>query len=103
MSLFQDKIKFCTARSTVIVRSADIEKAVKDGVVGVGQLFRFYNILPNFKLIDAGRSPGGFWRLYELNSDMVRCSIREEFRADTFELHKKPSMRTTGRAWLQAL
>ena len=29
----------------------------------------------------------------------VRCSIREEFRADTFELHKHPNMRETGRSW----
>lgn len=28
---------------------------------------------------------------------MVRCSIREEFRADTFELHKQPFMRTAGK------
>ena len=50
----------------------------------------------------ATRSPGGFWRLYELNSDMVRCSIREEFRADTFELHMQPTMRVSGKSWLQS-
>ena len=46
--------------------------------VGVGQLFRFYDILPEFKLVDAGRNPGSFWRLYELNSDKV------PLRAQTF-------------------
>ena len=77
------------------------EQAIKEGVVGVGQLFRHYDVLPKFKLVDAGRSPGGFWRLYELEATMVRCQIRENFRADTFELHKQPFMRTAGKAWLQ--
>jgi len=94
--------RFCTARSTIIIRSPEVEKAVEDGVVGVGQLFRHYDILPQFKLLDAGRTPSGFWRLYELSSDVIRCSIREEFRADTFELHKQPFMRTSGKAWLES-
>ena len=90
---------FCTAKSTIIVRSEEVEKALEADKVGVGQLFRFYDILPKFSLLEAGRTPDGFWRYYQLNSDIVRCSIREEFRADTFELHKIPSMRDSGRSW----
>jgi hypothetical protein len=61
---------FVTARSTIIVCSKEVEEALQAGVVGVGQLFRFYDILPKFKLLDAGRTPDGFWRFYQLNSDM---------------------------------
>ena len=39
----------------MIVRSPAAAKAIKDGAVGVGQLFRHYNVLPEFKLLDAGR------------------------------------------------
>ena len=42
-------VRFCTARSTIIVRSPEIDAAIKDGSVGVGQLFRHYNILPKFR------------------------------------------------------
>ncbi len=80
------------------MRSKEVEKALEAEKVGVGQLFRFYNILPKFSLLEAGRTPDGFWRYYQLDSDVVLCSIREEFRADTFELHKIPSMRDSGRA-----
>ena len=71
------------------MRSKEVEKALEAEKVGVGQLFRFYNILPKFSLLEAGRTPDGFWRYYQLDSDVVLCSIREEFRADTFELRKR--------------
>mmetsp|Transcript_6386 Transcript_6386/g.14720 ORF Transcript_6386/g.14720 Transcript_6386/m.14720 type:complete len:231 (+) Transcript_6386:46-738(+) len=95
-------VRFATARSTVVVRDPEVEAAIDSGMVGVGQLFRFYDILPKFRLIDAGRNPGSFWRQYELSSEKIRCSIREEFRADTFELHKSETMRTAGKSWLQS-
>lgn len=47
---------FCVARSTVTVYSDEIEEAVQSGQVGVGQLFRRYNLLPEFRLLDAGRT-----------------------------------------------
>ena len=47
---------FCVARSTVTVFSDDVEAAVQSGQVGGGQLFRRYNLLPEFRLLDAGRS-----------------------------------------------
>ena len=91
-------IRFCRAHSTVYVRSDKIKSAISSGSVGVGQLFRFYNVLPAFRLVDAGRDipKGTFWRTYELNSDLVSCRIHEIFLAETFELHLSPTMRSTG-------
>lgn len=91
----QGRFVFCVAKSTIEVLSDELDAAIKSGTVGVGQLFRHYNILPDFRLLDAGRNQDGFWRLYELNSALVRCRIHETFRLDTFELHKPTSMRTS--------
>ena len=79
-------VVFCVAHSTVVVVSDEIEAALQSGSVGIGQLFRTYNILPQFCLLDAGRTSAGFWRTYELTSDLVRCHITERFRSDTFDL-----------------
>ena len=62
--------------------------------LAIGQLFRHYNVLPCFTLLNAGRNSEGFWRLYDLDSKIARCNIREEFRGDTFELHLPASMRS---------
>lgn len=82
----EERRVFCEARSRISIRSPEIEESVRRGTVGVGQLFRFYNILPEFRLVDAGRTQEGFWREYELSSSLIDCVIRENFRKDTFEL-----------------
>lgn len=80
-------------------------EAVKNGSVGIGQLFRSLDILPNFELLNAGHrtrpSPvfesngsgsdggvggGGLWRAYDLRSRHVSCRIHEEFPPDLFDL-----------------
>ena len=53
-------VVFCVAHSTVMVVSDEIEAALQSGSVGIGQLFRTYNILPQFRLLDAGRTSAGF-------------------------------------------
>lgn len=42
----------------------------------------------------------GFWREYELNSELVNCRIRENFRADTFDLGAETLMGEESCAWL---
>ncbi|KAJ1729611.1 hypothetical protein LPJ61_003437 [Coemansia biformis] len=71
----------CSAQSTVDLltqKAADL--VVKEGV-GIGQLFRYMNVLPMFLLLEAHLSDvdGSFSRLYELRSQDVACVITEEF------------------------
>ena len=84
----QQPTRFCRATSTIIVRSDSIKRAISSGVVGVGQLFTRYRILPEFRLLDAGRddSEGGFYRLYELRSNRpeIKCIIKEVFAPEMF-------------------
>jgi hypothetical protein len=71
--------------------------------VGIGQLFRHLDTLPQFTLMNAGRgycdssietdssrnsdeTAKGIWRLYELNSKDFSCRIKEEFVDNLFEL-----------------
>jgi hypothetical protein len=72
--------------------------------VGIGQLFRHLDTLPQFTLLNAGRgycnssidtdndivnsddTTKGIWRLYELNSKDFSCRIKEEFVDNLFEL-----------------
>jgi chorismate-pyruvate lyase len=86
---------FCTAESKVLVHDRECQRLVESGQVGLGQLFRFLNILPEFALQAAGPSAdGGFWRNYTLTSSMVTCSIRETFCPNVWEL-KQPQQRNS--------
>lgn len=78
---------FCTADSTVQVHSDYCRELVDSGQVGLGQLFRHLNILPEFELLGAGPNPdGGFWRHYTLTCAEVSCSIHERFLPGMWEL-----------------
>ncbi|KAJ2789763.1 hypothetical protein H4R21_006666, partial [Coemansia helicoidea] len=59
-------------------KAADL--VVREGV-GIGQLFRYMNVLPMFALLEAHLSDtdASFSRLYELRSQDVACLISEEF------------------------
>lgn len=60
---------------------------VRSGEVGLGQLFRYLDKLPTFDLLDAGRTEsGGIWRLYELKSKELTCSIFEDFSPDVWDM-----------------
>jgi chorismate-pyruvate lyase len=78
---------FCTADSIIMVHSQDVEDLVESGKVGIGQLFRHFNILPEFALNSAGPTTnGGFWRNYTLESDLITCSIHEVFCSQVWNL-----------------
>lgn len=71
---------FCTADSFIQVHSKESQELVQSGKVGLGQLFRYLDILPEFALQAAGPTPdGGFWRNYTLDCAHVTCYIREVF------------------------
>lgn len=92
-----EPILFCRAASTVSVHTETAKENIDSGTVGVGQLFRFYDVLPEFRLIDAGRDVlgGTFWRVYQLRSALVSCHIRETFLTETFVLRVAPYMQST--------
>jgi len=80
--------RFCTATSVIQVRDALCVTLVESGKVGLGQLFRYLDLLPEFCLVDAGRleNGGGFWREYTLECAEVSCLIHEEFIDGLWEL-----------------
>eukprot|EP00592_Proboscia_alata_P030242 CAMPEP_0194439144 /NCGR_PEP_ID=MMETSP0176-20130528/108842_1 /TAXON_ID=216777 /ORGANISM="Proboscia alata, Strain PI-D3" /LENGTH=399 /DNA_ID=CAMNT_0039262049 /DNA_START=237 /DNA_END=1436 /DNA_ORIENTATION=- len=79
--------RFCTAVSKVTVVDQECIRLVGCGAVGIGQLFRYLNILPTFELIDAGRTKNGeLWREYVLRSNELCCEIREEFALDAWSI-----------------
>jgi len=111
---------FARCTSTVSVDRADIVRAIEERGVAIGQLFRLYNILPSFELLDAGhvgRNGEGaapimsdefgasdpflkvskrFWRDYTLEGEGVECRIHEDIRSDLFELRAPGSEGTDG-------
>lgn len=84
-------VEFCRADSVVTIHSESCQDLVASGQVGLGQLFRYLNILPMFSLRNAGVNftTGGIWREYTLQCDALTCEIREEFIAELWELGKK--------------
>ena len=80
------------------VTSPECIELIEKGTVGLGQLFRYLNKLPTFKLLDAGRTDltdmgmeqskfhGGIWRTYELHCEEMTCLIHEEFHCDAWNI-----------------
>jgi uncharacterized membrane protein len=89
---------FCTADSLVVVHSAEVEELIETGKVGIGQLFRHFNVLPEFALLAAGPlEGGGFWRNYTLTSqELVTCHIHEVFCRDVWHLKASPGEHGNG-------
>ncbi|KAJ1948093.1 hypothetical protein EC988_005313, partial [Linderina pennispora] len=81
INLVCNGIVVCTAQSTVDLLTKKAADLVVNQGVGIGQLFRYMNILPTFALIEAHLSEhdGSFSRLYDLCSEDVACRIREDF------------------------
>jgi hypothetical protein len=67
---------------------------IEEGTVGLGQLFRYLDKLPTFRLLDAGRTDeplqsefhGGIWRTYELQCEEMNCLIHEEFHRNAWDI-----------------
>lgn len=88
------------------VRSPECIELIEEGTVGLGQLFRYLNKLPTFKLLNAGRTNlsenmngdfnhsifhGGIWRTYELKCEEMTCLIHEEFHRDAWDINPSDS------------
>jgi chorismate-pyruvate lyase len=113
LSVFQRT--FCTATSVITVHDPACQALVESGRVGLGQLFRYLDLLPEFTLLGAGTFPtpasspgerngpgttkrtnnfqgggGNFWREYRLDCSELSCSIREEFCPRLWDLWPGP-------------
>lgn len=53
--------------------------------VGIGQLFQKLSVLPQFKLVNLGKTDRLFWRDYILEYQGIICQIREEFPVDLYK------------------
>jgi hypothetical protein len=110
---------FCTAVSVITVHDPLCQQLVQSGQVGLGQLFRYLDLLPEFTLSGAGTSVGagvennehdetleasstrtgkgsgggggggGFWRDYTLSCAELTCDIHEEFRPGLWDMQPR--------------
>ena len=77
---------FCTAIGTIELYSDECVQAIEEKNVGVGQLFRYFGVLPSFQLLKAGREiDGHLWREYELSCPQLRCRFVETFAPQFLE------------------
>jgi hypothetical protein len=106
---------FCTAVSVITVHDPLCQQLVQSGQVGLGQLFRYLDLLPEFTLRGAGVGTGkghdddndnddtrevsssaagsgkgtGFWRDYTLSCAELTCDIHEEFRPGLWDMQPR--------------
>lgn len=114
VTLCMDKVPFCIAFSTIYVTSPLYLDSIGSNRCGIGQLFDYFRVLPEFHLfechhssniIDSSNLPnldglestylssvlsqwllkGHFSRSYRLTADGLVCHITEYLRKDLFE------------------
>lgn len=76
----------CNAKSKIVLNNEEYLKLIEEKKVGIGQLFRFLHLLPEFELISIGKESNRFWRVYNLIADGIVATIHEEFPLNIFEL-----------------
>ncbi|KAJ1736761.1 hypothetical protein LPJ72_001121 [Coemansia sp. Benny D160-2] len=81
INLICNKTIVCSAQSTVDLLTSKAADLVVSQGVGIGQLYRYMNVLPTFTLLEAHLSDtdSSFSRVYELRSTDVVCTITETF------------------------
>lgn len=78
---------FCSVEGDIEIFDQECVAAIESRKVGVGQLFRFLGVLPAYRLLSAGRAPGGgIWRDYELSCSKFKCRFKETFSKDLWTL-----------------
>ena len=89
---------FVTAQSVIVVHDPVCQQLVQSGTVGLGQLFRHLNLLPEFELHAAcscsnnnDNSGGGGrlqWREYTLRCRELTCRIVETFEPNVWDVER---------------
>ncbi|KAJ9057649.1 hypothetical protein DSO57_1020521 [Entomophthora muscae] len=79
--IFCEAKMVCKATSVIEVSEPRFIKMLEDDSVGVGQLFRYISVLPEFKLLEFGRTKGctAIYRIYTLATPGITCTIQEDF------------------------
>jgi hypothetical protein len=75
----------CIAESLITITDTTIIDLIVSKKVGLGQLFRYLNMLPEFTLLHVERLVNGFSRTYLLKIQGMECRIKETFPSDLFE------------------
>lgn len=79
--------QFAVATSTVTLTREDCIDAVERRGVAIGQMFRYLNIMPRFRLHSVGeQADARFWREYTLEAEGCCCRIREVIMKNVLEL-----------------
>ena len=86
--LMNNTIK-CVANSMVYITDQKMIELIQGERVGIGQLFRYLNVLPEFTLTKVAKNHHSFSREYSLISDGIRCDIKETFPLDLFDNNEK--------------
>jgi hypothetical protein len=68
------------------VYDRDFELMIESKQVGIGQLFRYFRILPKFSLIAVGKRDNILWRQYELSCPQMKCKFVETFVPNFLDL-----------------
>jgi hypothetical protein len=87
LTVFEQNI--CTATSQITILDDDCIQLVESKTVGLGQLFRYLDILPNFTLLDAGYQDESMWRIYELTCRQLSCRIEERFAPNIWNIEPR--------------
>ncbi|KAL5036098.1 hypothetical protein RTP6_003700 [Batrachochytrium dendrobatidis] len=69
----------CNAKSSITLSSPKYIEMIKSNQVGIGQLFRYVNILPEFELLMVRRDKDYLIRKYSLETKGIQCVITESF------------------------
>jgi len=86
---------FGAATSTIEVSRSDVVDAIEKRGIAIGQIFRHFDILPEFALHEAGHDgEDHFWRQYSLDGNGIMCRIHERLSVRMFELQSPCSTGT---------
>ncbi|KAJ1995034.1 hypothetical protein H4R33_000049 [Dimargaris cristalligena] len=81
----------CVAQSKIAVTDSRFKDLLITKGVGIGQVFHYAKIVPDFRLLKVGQLPDqSFWRLYSLSCEGVYFEIHEHFMADVLVLDHSP-------------
>ncbi len=80
VNLVSNGYVFCKAIGVIELYNRECITAIEEKKIGVGQLFRYFDVLPSFKLLDVGKNEDGtLWRDYTLSCSHFTCRFTETF------------------------
>lgn len=77
--VMDNEIVVCNASSRMEITSSILLERLHTSSIGIGQLFRIYQLHPEFCLYEVGSSHDTFYRRYSLSAPGIHCMIHESF------------------------